>query len=218
MRYGPHIARLVCFALALLLVRLVLTGQFSFFFLCWNLFLAWLPVFFLEKYVSTRSAPLKTAFAAGAILFLPNAPYIVTDLFHLKKDLVAPIWFDTMLILTFAILGLFCFVSAAKVLVAEIHRNFQPRIVSLGIKVSLWLATGYGVYLGRYVRLNSWDALFFPSNVAHSLLRTVLNPFSRVESVALTICYAVFLSLIFNLYESATEAAKKSPQLPQSPR
>ena len=75
----------------LLGLRTVLIGQFRQLYLVWNLFLAWVPLFFALTAVClahTRPQRRWWFFSAAAawLLFLPNAPYIFTDLVHLAKQ------------------------------------------------------------------------------------------------------------------------------------
>jgi uncharacterized membrane protein len=99
----------VSFSIALLLVRIIHTGSLQYTFLLWNLFLAWVP-FLISSLMETYGAarwrlPLWILAVAVWITYLPNAPYILTDLYHLPEG-GAPMWFDLILILSFAWNGL----------------------------------------------------------------------------------------------------------------
>jgi len=97
-------------AVGLLTVRIDRVGDPAFVFLRWNLFLAWIP-FLLSLCVAAVHGrggprPLLWVFGGGWLLFLPNAPYILTDFIHLGRVAGAPLWFDTALIGAFAAAGL----------------------------------------------------------------------------------------------------------------
>jgi hypothetical protein len=104
------LAALSLAAVGLLAVRIDRVGEPAFIFLTWNLFLAWIP-FLLSLSIAavhSRGGPrsLLWVLGAGWLLFLPNAPYILTDFIHLGKVGGAPLWFDSALIGTFAAAGL----------------------------------------------------------------------------------------------------------------
>ena len=85
--------------------------------LTWNLALAWFPLGIVLVLRDLRSVPgpasirpsEPVATGAGLLLwlvFLPNAPYIITDLFHIKNVDSPLLWFDTMTLFLFALTGL----------------------------------------------------------------------------------------------------------------
>src|SRR5262245_13804939 len=100
------LASLLCFVLTLL--RVVHAGRLDHAFLLFNLGLAWLPaVAALAAYALARGRSpsvlgLLVACAAVWLLFLPNAPYLVTDLVHLQPRPGVPFWYDVILLSTFA--------------------------------------------------------------------------------------------------------------------
>src|SRR3989442_1573733 len=91
----------------LVFLRLLFTGQFQFWYLPANLALAWIPLFFSFAVYGLyqRGTHRGVHFWLCAFLwliFLPNAPYIVTDLIHLHPRPPVPIWIDMMTIVSFA--------------------------------------------------------------------------------------------------------------------
>ena len=96
--------------LALLAFRMSYPHGSDYRFLAWNLFLAWIPfVLAVVLYDSDRRG-VRTALLVGLgaawLLFLPNAPYIVTDFIHVGRVSGAPIWFDASMTASFAGVGL----------------------------------------------------------------------------------------------------------------
>jgi uncharacterized membrane protein len=195
------VKKMVVFCLALIAVRFFKTEHYSFLFLFWNLFLAWLPVFFIKRIKAGQDKYKRFAFLSLSILFLPNAPYILTDLFHLKKNLIAPLWFDLVLILSFAILGLIYFIMSFELILDEIKQTFH-KSVNLIAKPLLLLASGYGIYLGRYLRFNSWNVVSDPLHLAGGMFNSVFNLSHLKETLSVTITFTVFLYLIFEIYLS----------------
>ncbi len=195
------INKLVAFCIALVVVRMIKTEHYSFLFLFWNLFLAYLPVLFMKLIKPNTHKYLSFIFLMFSILFLPNSPYILTDLFHLKKALIAPLWFDLILILTFAITGFIYFIMAFDLILNKIRRSYSKKI-NLIAKPLLLLACSYGMYLGRYLRYNSWDIISSPIDLASGMINSVFNPNYYKETLSVTITFAVFLYLIFEIYLS----------------
>lgn len=191
---------MLCFALLLLVARIFRTGHFSFVFLLWNFFLAWLPVWF-ARVMQHKSGLSRKMILLSAILFLPNAPYLSTDLFHLSKNLVAPLWLDTILILNFAIMGLICFVQATVLILQELKRMTGSDVIYYICKSGLLLASGYGIYLGRYLRFNSWDLVLNPFGLLQGICDSWFPPGYWRETMAISLTFAVFLYLILNIYE-----------------
>jgi uncharacterized membrane protein len=130
------------------------------------------------------------------LLFFPNAPYILTDLFHLRLKSNVPIWFDLLLILSFAWVGLlYGFMSLwdiEKILSQKINRKFVP-VISLFL---LFLGS-FGIYLGRYLRWNSWDIIREPFELFYDISDRFLNPFNHPRTWGMTLFMFVFLSMIY---------------------
>jgi uncharacterized membrane protein len=134
------------------------------------------------------------------VLFLPNAPYIITDLFHLKKHLIAPLWMDTLLILSFALAGLWYWILTVTNLMNISHA--ENKIVLIGGKITIILLSAYGVYLGRYLRFYSWDIVSDPIDLLRALVRS-LSSYSYVrETYAMTLIFGAFLYFIYEFYEN----------------
>lgn len=162
------VSMLACFLLAL---RIALAGQFRQLFLVWNLFLAWMPLCFALMAVGlAQSRPQHRwpflAAASAWLLFFPNAPYILTDLVHLGSRTHGRYWTDLVIILVFALTGLllgFLSLFLMQRLLARRH----GWVVGWCFAGAATLLGGFGIYVGRFLRWNSWDVLFAP----HELVR-----------------------------------------------
>jgi uncharacterized membrane protein len=192
--------KLVLFCVGLVILRLIITQQLGFVFLCWNLFLAWLPYYFVKKFNLVEGTWKKISMILLCILFLPNAPYIVTDLFHLKKDLLAPLWLDTILILSFALAGLVFFILTIHELLLLVKRFKDTQRIHAACKIVLMLLSSYGVYLGRYLRFNSWDIISDPYSLAHGIFHSLAGR-GHLQTFGVTLTLAAFLYFIYELYE-----------------
>lgn len=152
--------------IGMVMARVIYTNDLFYVFLMWNLFLAAVPLLISDRiYRKPRDYGIGIfALLFLWLLFLPNAPYIITDLVHLYQRPPVPYWFDMCLVLLTAFNGLVLgFVS-----INQIERII--RIYSLGrylnvMRLLVFLAMSYGVYLGRYLRFNSWDAFIKPIQV-----------------------------------------------------
>ncbi len=150
-------------------------------FLLWNLFLAWIPWLAARSFSSARSW---TVFAAGSavwLLFLPNAPYLVTDLVHLRMRPPVPLWFDVLLFAAFALAG--CALAWASI--EAVHSRLAIGLGRLRaaavVAVVLFLA-GFGVYLGRFLRWNSWDVVAQPGALFADAATALTSPRALVFS------------------------------------
>lgn len=198
----------VVFCAIMVAARFIKTGHVSFLFLFWNLFLAWLPFWFINRAADAKG--LRSGlFALLSVLFMPNAPYLVTDLFHLKKELVAPLWFDVTLIASFAILGLVFFVRSAGRLFRLIESYIGNGAWMTPIKLLVFVMNGYGIYLGRYLRFNSWDIVAQPLELCQGMLDSVFDYEQTKETLAITLTFSVFLYLAYGIYDSLRQAAYK---------
>src|SRR5581483_11103123 len=96
-------------ALALLGVRIAYSHRLTYDFLAWNLVLAAIPLGLavsIDHLLDRSERRASLALMPFWILFLPNAPYIVTDFVHLAPRPEVPLWFDVLLFSAFAWSGL----------------------------------------------------------------------------------------------------------------
>jgi uncharacterized membrane protein len=196
-------------AVALLATRILLTQRLTHAFLVWNLILAWIPVMLalrvdeLEKQGRARTWVFWGMIAAW-LLFFPNAPYIFTDLKHLKPVMHSRWWTDLTMILLFAVIGLvLAFVSLHRMqtVVARTRGWLAGWIFVFGVA----LLSGFGVYLGRFERWNSWDVVISP----FALLADSVNWLHR-HSLKFTLLFGIFLVTAYVLLYSLTSMSSKA--------
>jgi uncharacterized membrane protein len=172
------------FCIALIRFRFSITGSGHYSFLVWNLFLAWIPfVIAYVTYITSISRRwLYFIIPISAVLwliFFPNAPYILTDFQHLSNSNVdIPVWYDVILLIWFSFTGLFLGM-VSLFLMQEIVRREFGRWFGWGFVVLVAALTSIGVYMGRFLRWNSWDILNDPGGLAQFTLYYLINPTPR---------------------------------------
>src|SRR6266404_590452 len=183
--------------LTLVLARILWTGNIKYGFLIWNLFLAWLPLLFAllacDEYRAGNNRNWRfLGFAGTWLLFFPNAPYIFTDLIHLTTHFYRHFWVDLVLILLFAVIGLVLGFVSLFLMQAVVRRMFGPAASWLFI-AGVAALSGFGIYLGRFLRFNSWDLLLKPLALWEGIGSLVVNPVTRPTSFAFPVLFAAFL-------------------------
>jgi uncharacterized membrane protein len=189
--------------LGLELVREQHFGAMGFRFLLWNLILAWIPMLLVlvvyDRYrrgtALTRLAPL----AALWLLFLPNAPYIVTDFVHLSASTPAPLWFDGVELSAFAWTGMLLGFVSLYLMHAVARHRFGGSIGWLGVLVVLALVSA-GVYLGRVKRWNSWDLLTQPGSMLAQLHAHLADSASLGRAIGATLAMTLLLALAYVVF------------------
>ncbi|MCB1272288.1 MAG: DUF1361 domain-containing protein [Microthrixaceae bacterium] len=201
------------FPVAMLVARTAVARQISYRFLLWNLFLAGLPVLFaLGVDAASRRGRTVGAMVLGLgwLLVFPNAPYLLTDLVHLREVPPSPLWFDALILGSAAIAGLLAgFVSLHFVQEVVSARLGQARgwVMSLGV---LGL-TGFGVYIGRFARFNSWDVFTRPRTLLYDVGSTVALE-DTPRALVVTALVASFLMVTYVTIEMLTRVGRELPR------
>jgi uncharacterized membrane protein len=173
--------------------------------LVWNLFLAWIPFIlaYFAHFVSWRKATLYLIIPIIAFLwliFFPNAPYMLTDLQDLaRRSFDAPLWYDVIIVVWASWTGMLLGVISLYLMQDIIIRTFG-RVTGWIFVFVISALSSFGIYIGRFVRLNSWDILQNPTEVAQEILGLVIDPSRRLA--AFTVLYTVFFLFVFLLLYS----------------
>lgn len=173
--------------------------------LVWNLFLAWIPFMlaYFAHMVSWRRSTLYLVIPIIAFLwliFFPNAPYMLTDLQDLaRRSFDAPLWYDVIIVVwaswTGMLLGVISLYLMQDILIRAFGR--LPGWIFVFVISAL---SSFGIYIGRFVRLNSWDILQNPTEVAQEIMGVVIDPSMRLA--AFTLLYTTFFLFVFLLLYS----------------
>jgi len=190
--------------------------------LIWNLFLAWIPFMlaYFAHAVSWRRIWLYLVIPVVALLwliFFPNAPYMLTDLQDLtRKTTDAPLWYDVLIVVWCTWTGMLLGVISLYLMQDIVYRAFG-RAAGWMFVLIISAMSSFGIYIGRFVRLNSWDILQNPAETAMEILGVVVDPSMRLA--AFTLLYTFFFLFVYlllysfsHLFQEQNFKAQDSPE------
>ncbi|KPM48941.1 DUF1361 domain-containing protein [Jiulongibacter sediminis] len=190
---------LTAFSVLLLGVRYLRTSDHVGFGLLWNLFLAGVPVAFaLAAGRFTKAGKHKFAylFTALWLLFYPNSAYIITDLIHLDHLPKSLWWFDSLGIFHTALTGLILGLYSVWIIHTRVlSKLLSPAFIWPVILFFMGLS-GYGIYLGRFLRFNSWDIVSSPSELLLTSVLHLRNPLA----IKMTMLFAAMQFVVYFAY------------------
>jgi uncharacterized membrane protein len=211
------------FSCLLVAARIYHTGKPTFLFMPWNLFLAWVPYRISAWLTQTGGrtafrgvklvpAIIRVTGLIAWLLFIPNSFYILTDLYHLAdnhRSTRVPEWFDLILILSFAMNGLLLGIRSTR----QVEKLLAPDASFLRrwafLYPVMWL-NGWGVYIGRVLRYNSWDIVANPIDLLGDIFRMIVHPLRYHDAWSMIFCYSILLTLIYSLLTKNHEQWKTS--------
>jgi uncharacterized membrane protein len=183
--------------------RVDYSGSGNYGFLIWNLFLAWIP-FIIAYFTYTLTLRRRWVYVIVPVaaffwlIFFPNAPYILTDFQHLAYWRDVPVWYDVMLLIWFSFTGLLLGMVSLFLMQEIIRREFG-RWFGWGFVALVAGLSSVGVYVGRFLRWNSWDIFSNPSGMAQYTIQGAQDP--SLQSIGFTSLFAAFfLFLYITLY------------------
>lgn len=169
-------------------------------FLVWNIFLAGLPYVFSSAVqvllARGRSKYLVGLFALLWLAFFPNALYVITDFIHLRVRGNVPIWYDLVLVFSFAwssvVVGFISLRTLQNIIVEKygILLGWVFAVVSIGL-------ASFGIYLGRFLRWNSWDIISRPGHLFLDVLDRIFNPLSHPRTYAFSVLLWLFFVITY---------------------
>lgn len=204
-----NLALSISFALLLLCFKMQLTHSSFYLFLAWNLFLAGVP--FSITQLLKRSKKLRSLKAIRLLvfltwlLFLPNSPYIITDLIHLHNDHSNMVWLDLFLVFVFAFNGLLLGMLSMLDMFSLIKEQYGTKVAKYTL-FKVCLLTGYGIYLGRFLRFNSWDITTKPFTLLYEIAESLKEP----KAWLITFAFGGFLWILFSVLQSLLQLRESS--------
>jgi uncharacterized membrane protein len=158
-----------CFAIVLDIARVGISQKINFVFLIWNLFLAWIP-YTLATFLKLDTSKRKFALLfVPWLLFFPNAAYLITDILHVDFRPPIPLWYDSLIFFIFAWLG----IMLASLALLRVHKYLEHHFGKIKSSIAVLciaVLTGFGIYLGRFERFNSWDVVMDPFNLFTNII------------------------------------------------
>lgn len=197
-RSNPYYTRLLLFTSLcafVLLYRIVSSQSIDFVFLLWNLFLAILPLVVskLIRYNTKvqTSKPILLMLFALWILFLPNSPYIITDLVHLDTS-TSNVWVDLFMLFIFALNGVLLGTLSMIDIFHFITKKYTQKTANITLFTTCYLS-GFGIFLGRFLRFNSWDIIARPKTLFFCIYKCLF----LYEAWVWTIGFGCFMWISF---------------------
>lgn len=207
---NPLISQLLIGAAILItwvLTRVAITRTPKNIYLIWNLFLATVP-YWIARYMQNKTTVLSTTkkvLLLGVwILFLPNAPYIITDLVHVHPNNGLPLWFDYLKIFFAATMGLIWGFLSIRIIESLFLQKVKGMLQNI-IRAALFFLIAYGVYLGRFLRWNSWDIFIYPREFIISVLGSIC-----IETIGFVFGYGIILFSLYSVYIRLNKAMPNS--------
>jgi uncharacterized membrane protein len=163
--------------------------------LLWNLFLAGIPYLVSLKMYCNRRTQSRRSFWLQLmlwLLFLPNAPYIVTDFLHLRQVWPVPLWYDLLILMSFAWNGLMLGFFSLMNIQECIAGRYGIRI-SWAFTIMATVMCSFGIFLGRYRRWNSWDIITDPLRLFSDIAEKLFNPTEFPQAYGITFSFSLFL-------------------------
>jgi uncharacterized membrane protein len=214
---------LLCLIVYLLfgLALVALTGGPGKLFFVWNVFLAFLPLLFARHLRFNLMNSSKSKFVLGLwfalwLLFYPNAPYMVTDLIYFggTKYITAEgyttslsAWMHLVYlaggVLFAAVMGLFSLYD-----IHAFFKSFMSRAAAFAALALCCLLSGFGIYIGRMLRFNSWDILR-----PYRLLAGIREDLSAF-SIAFSLLFALLIFGGYVVFYTLLESARRHSENP----
>ena len=198
------------------LLMLISNISFLYVMLSWNILLATLPLVLIEfslRLNKKNKFVWAIIFGILWLIFFPNSVYMITDFIHISNDKL--VWYEAsarytinngtmysfdimqwvklMVIGIGVVYGLLVGMESLNVFYRFLNQKI-PKPISCLIIAGVSLLSGFGVYIGRFLRFNSWDLL-----MPWSLLREVLT---NINTFAIEFMFAFsgFILILFLLY------------------
>src|SRR5512138_3521388 len=179
-----------------------ISGRQDYPFLIFNLGLAWIPLLAaLAADLTSRNRVtfwlFMPVFTLIWLIFFPNAPYLLTDFQHLADTYSnSPLWFDVILMIWFAWTGLLLGITSLSLMQGIVTRTFNST-AGWAFAVIATLLSSIGLYLGRFLRWNSWDLLQDPLPIAKDIYGFVRHPTVNLPNYAFTLLFTLLFLFIY---------------------
>ena len=193
--------------LTLVSVGLFIAGAISnhsleLWYLLWNLFLAWLPLLFVlwllhmlrhKAWSSWQGITLSLLWLG----FLPNSFYMISDFIHLQDYQRVDLVYDTAMFASFVLTSLFLGYASLYLIHTELAKRFKSRLTPWFWVCTILLLCSFAIYLGRDLRLNTWDILVSPPGILFDVSEIVLHPMSHGIAFTTTLTFFILIMSVY---------------------
>lgn len=173
-----------------------------FLYMVWNIVLAVIPLL-LSTYLLWRQKNNKggrTMLITGFIvwfLFFPNAPYLFTDVIHVGENSIVPLWYDATIFVSGEVAGMMVGIYSLMQMEQFLLLRFSRKTAEISLFV-ITLASSFGIYLGRFLRWNTWDILFSPGSMGKDITQIFLHPVYNLDAYTFTFAFFILIYLSFS--------------------
>ncbi len=197
-------------------LRFIGTDNTQYWFMFWNLLLAWTPVLFAWLLVGKLKSqswkePMPMLLTVLWLGFLPNSFYMMSDLVHLHNTGDIGLLFDIVLFLSFIwnglLAGIISLVMIHKQLIKRRSADFATLIIA-----SVLLVNSFALYLGRSLRWNTWDLLVNPAGLLFDVSERFLHPLTHPQVFVTTLTFFVLLASIYGVVWNFIQALSVKPK------
>ena len=194
-------------------LRIHLAGHNYYAFMLWNLFLAAIPLGLSLGLRRINRLVLAVPLLTVWLLFFPNAPYVLTDLMHLNEhNAHVPKWLDLLMLLSFAFVALWFGFQSLHIVQHWFARKFS-HATAWGVSIGSLALSGFGVYLGRFDRWNSWDLVHRPVSLLSRISAYILHPMAHTRTWGFTLGFGTLLIFAYLFWFSSVPTAPESRKL-----
>lgn len=188
-------------SVGLFVSRMVAGGSTRYWFLLWNLVLAWLPLLFSFSLLhwlrrgawrSWRGILLSVLWLG----FLPNSFYLVSDFIHLKSTGEVSVLFDAVLFMSFAWNGLLLGFTSVLIMHSQFLKRLPSKLVS-SIIAAIFVLCSFAIYLGRFLQWNTWDIILNPGGILFDISNRLVKPASYPSTFTTTALFSVTLLALY---------------------
>ena len=160
-------------------------------FMIFNLFLAWVPLliaFLLHNYLKKKpwTSTLGIFLFITWLCFLPNSFYLVSDSVHLIDFNSPDILVSIVVFFLMAINGLIVGLCSIYLINIELNKRLK-RNSSIFALMLIFLVCGFAVYLGRFLRFNSWDVITNPISLIFDVSNPIFDVHTQKNAITTTI-------------------------------
>lgn len=145
-------------------------------YLMWNIFLAWIPFALSFQYLKIKRSLFKFLNIVVSLVFFPNILYLITDLIHISrykfysrvnKEIIYEMNFKNWLVLALIFVAVFLASKMSYITLNNYLKNMKFKNI---IYFIISFLTGLGIFVGRFLRLNSWDLFAKPLETSKIIL------------------------------------------------